>query len=134
MKPHVMVEVMKNRKQILAGAVLLGAGVVIGLGLGGLMNKRAFAVEAAPASAHVLGKADVKSAERVGRGEVDVPADKNESPPAAVELKGVSAEDLEIIRKIAAQRGETKLPPQEWVDHVWPKIKKSQAAKSQAVR
>ncbi len=122
---------MVKGKQIAAGAVLFGVGVCVGFGLSGLARRDA---PVAPRVAHSdasiadgvsavpkVARKQVRHSENVSNADVPVQWDASHLD--------VTPEELEDLKRIAISRGEKTLPPQEWVDHVYRRIKKARAAK-----
>lgn len=124
---------MKNKKAIVVGGALFGVGLLCGIGVSDRVSAKMPVIETSPVAPKIVVQ------EKIVKERVEVPVikevpvasvDEGQAKPTRTPLKNVSAEDMALIKSIMASRGETELPPQEWVDHVLPKIKKSRAAKN----
>ena len=103
----------------LFGVFLFGAGFCSGLAFPRRMGSQSCSVEC-PVAPKVL----VESTEMTKPCDAAPPKVDHVPPPL-----DVTPEELEDLKRIAASRGETNLPPQAWVDNVYRKIKKARAAK-----
>ncbi|MBO7681328.1 MAG: hypothetical protein J6T17_01070 [Clostridia bacterium] len=115
-------------KKAIAGAVLFGSGVLVGLGLSSIRSKpQAPVVESPPAAA-------ATAASRTGeKCRLAVPPGKvvqssEESTADACKRLGVTEAELQELWQIARNRGEKTLPSRDWVEHVYRPMKKARKA------
>ena len=103
----------------LFGVFLFGAGFCSGLIFSRLTGSQTCSVECPVAPKVLAESTEMTKPCAAARSKVD------DVPPPL----DVTPEELDDLKRIAASRGETNLPPQAWVDNVYRKIKKARAVK-----
>ena len=105
--------------RMLFGVFLFGAGFCSGLVFSRLLGNQSSSVEC-PGVPKVFSESTEMTKP------CDAAPSKMDPVPPPLD---VTQEELEDLKRIAASRGETNLPPQALVDNVYRRIKKARAAK-----
>jgi len=114
-------------KKAIAGAVLFGSGVLVGLWLSARSRPQTPVVEGPPsATAAAAGQANV--VDRLPRTPGKVVQGPVESTADACKRLDVTEAELQELWQIARNRGEKTLPSRDWVEHVYRPMKKAKEA------